>query len=172
MIWRVPPVEHLLQPTLPDERVGLESFLDGQREDLLVTCCGLTGEQLTARSVPPSSLSLLGIARHLAKVERIWFRIRFAGLACDPLYSTQTHPDRDFDGGSADSAETDFATYCAEVDLARASVVGRSLGDTFVNPRTAETHNLRWVYLHMIEEYARHLGHADLLREAIDGVTG
>ena len=107
----------------------------------------------------------------MAANERVWFRIRFAGAAVDDLYWSPEYPDgEDFELASAAAAESDFATYAAEVEEARRVVIGRSLDETFGD----ETHtaDLRWLYTHMIEEYARHNGHADILRERIDGVTG
>jgi hypothetical protein len=139
---------------------------------LLLKCQGLTGEQLVRRAVEPSSLSLLGLVRHMAEVERAWFRRRFAGQAeLGPLFCSEQFPDGDFDLAEPAGAEADFATFTAECELARAAAAGRSLDETFVHPQW-QTIDLRWVYVHMIEEYARHNGHADLLRERIDGVTG
>ncbi len=155
------------------ERAALAGWLDYHRSTLLGKCQGLTGEQLARRAVPPSSLSLLGLVRHMTDVERAWFRIRAAGepgLAF--RYSTDEFPDGDFDFAEPSGAEADLAAYRQECDLARAALAGRSLDDTFFHQRYAATIDLRWVYLHMIEEYARHNGHADLLREQIDGVTG
>jgi hypothetical protein len=108
----------------------------------------------------------------MAEVEREWFRIGFAAQDLPALYSTEAWPTADFDDlGVADPA-ADFATFTAEVRLARAVTVGRALDDTFVHPQRGVEINLRWVYVHMIEEYARHNGHADLLRERLDGMTG
>jgi hypothetical protein len=88
------------------------------------------------------------------------------------MYYTEANPDADFDDLDAASAEADFAAYRAELDAVRQVASDRSLDETFVHPRTGSTLDLRWIYLHMIEEYARHNGHADLLRERIDGRTG
>ena len=150
----------------------LQLFLNWQRATLLYKCQGLTGEQLVTRAVAPSTLSLLGLVRHLAEVERSWFRLRFAGqadLGC--LYCSDEYPDGDFDLADAAGAEWDFGAFTRECELADAAARGRSLDDTFVASRGA-TLDLRWIYLHMIEEYARHNGHADILREQIDGETG
>ena len=94
------------------------------------------------------------------------------GQAISSLYSTEAWPTADFDDLASADPATDFATFAEEVRLARAVTVGRALDDTFVHPQRRVEINLRWVYVHMIEEYARHNGHADLLRERIDGVTG
>jgi uncharacterized damage-inducible protein DinB len=135
-------------------------------------CTGLDAEQLKRRSAAPSTLTLHGLVRHMAEVEREWFRMHFAGQALPSLYSTDAWPNADFDDLASADPATDFATFVEEVRLARAVTVGRALDETFVHPRRGITINLRWVYMHMIEEYARHNGHADLLRERIDGVTG
>jgi hypothetical protein len=136
----------------------------------LLKCAGLTAEQLKLRSVEPSTLSLLGLVRHMAEVERWWFRRRFAGADIGDLYDTNR--DGDFDDVDAADAQADFATFVAEVEAARKAAEGRPLDDTFRHPRRGTEMDLRWVYIHMIEEYARHNGHADLIRERIDGVTG
>ena len=126
--------------------------------------------ELARRAVPPSSLSLLGLLRHVAKVERRWFRERFAGENLDPLYDPALGADADFDDLDPARASTDYARLLDEFRRADAAVAGASLDDTF--PLDGEECSLRFVYLHMIGEYARHNGHADLLRERIDGVTG
>jgi Protein of unknown function (DUF664) len=155
------------------ERAALEGWLEFHRNTLLGKCQGLTGEQLAQRAVPPSSLSLLGLVRHMTDVERAWFRIRAAGEpGLGQRYATDESPDADFDFAEPAGAEADLAAYLEECGLARAAMAGRSLDDTFFHQRYGHTLDLRWVYLHMIEEYARHNGHADLLRERIDGVTG
>jgi uncharacterized damage-inducible protein DinB len=152
------------------ERESLGNWLRWHRSTLLFKCAGLTGEQLCERSVPPSSMSLLGLVRHMAYVERVWFRIRFGRQDLELLFSKEQNRDADFDDADPAGAEEDFATYRAECELADAAARGHSLDETF--EIRGETLDLRWIYLHMIEEYARHNGHADLLRERIDGVTG
>jgi len=154
------------------ERQQLEAWLEYHRKTLLVKCAGLTGEQLATASVPPSNLTLLGLLRHMADVERGWFRIRFEDEALDWLHSSDEQPDADFENVGPATAEQDYATYVREVELARAAVKDRSLDETFFNDRRQAPMDLRWIYLHMIEEYARHNGHADLIRERIDGATG
>ena len=173
MTWTAPHVDRADPANTNPERTALEDWLRYHRETLLFKCQGLTGEQLAERAVAPSSLSLLGLVRHMAEVERSWFRLRFAGQAeLGYLYCSDEAPDGDFDFAEASGAEADFATFTRECELARQAAEGRSLDDTFRHPRRDETIDLRWVYLHMIEEYARHNGHADILREQIDGVTG
>ncbi|GAA2480085.1 DinB family protein [Streptomyces thermolineatus] len=157
-------------PFVADERPMLEDWLEYHRQTLAVKCEGLTLEQLRLRSVSPSSLSLLGLVRHMADVERNWFRRVLGGEDASPLFWNDEHPDGDFD--LVDDAEADeaFATWSAECERAREIAAKHSLDDTGL--RRGEPVSLRWIYIHMIEEYARHNGHADLLRERIDGVTG
>ena len=172
MPWIAPQVSRTEPPEVAGEREALQGWLDYHRATLLFKCQGLTGEQLSIRAVAPSSLSLLGLVRHMAEVERAWFRRRLADQPDMPyLYCSDEYGDGDFDLIDASNAEADFLTFAQECGLADAAAAGRSLDDTFVASR-GWTLNLRWVYLHMIEEYARHNGHADILRERIDGVTG
>jgi uncharacterized damage-inducible protein DinB len=173
MMWTAPEVARTEPPLVADERTALETWLDYHRETLLFKCQGLSGEQLVRRAVAPSSLSLLGLVRHMAEVERAWFRLRFGGQSgLGYLYCSDEFPDGDFDLTQADDAEADFATFARECQLARQTAQGRSLDETFKHGRLGEDFDLRWVYIHMIEEYARHNGHADILREQIDGETG
>ncbi|MDR0359679.1 MAG: DinB family protein [bacterium] len=170
MTWTAPPVTRSPAPRTDDEWTMLTGFLDWQRVTLLSKCTGLTGEQLAERSAPPSALSLLGIVRHLSEVERAWFRRRFRGQDVGPLYGDE--PRRaGFHDADPSQAEADFARFAEEVELARQAIVGASLEDTFTHAERGVL-SLRWVMLHMIEEYARHLGHVDLLRERIDGAVG
>jgi uncharacterized damage-inducible protein DinB len=166
--WTAPEVSRIDEPFTGPERGILDGFLDWYRSTLLWKCAGLTGEQLTLASVPPSNLSLLGIVRHMADVERAWFRIRFRG---EPLPRLYDYEDAAFEQADPARAEADFAAFAEECDLARKAVAEASLDDNFTG---AHGHilSLRWVYTHMIEEYARHSGHADLLRQCIDGATG
>jgi uncharacterized damage-inducible protein DinB len=172
MPWTAPKVDRQEPPTAAGERQALEAWLEYHRQTLLWKCSGLTAEQLRRRAVDPSSLSLLGLVRHMAEVERSWFRRRVAGEDVDFLYCTDADPDGDFDQVDAADAERDFATFLRELELAREATSGRALDDTFVHPHLNVEMDLRWVYVHMIEEYARHNGHADLLRERLDGTTG
>jgi hypothetical protein len=170
MTWTAPPVSRADEPFAAEERTMLEGFLDYQRSSLLLKCTGLTGEQLASRAAEPSTISLLGLVRHIADVERTWFRSRFAGQQLPSLYSTPEAPDGAFDLAVAPSAEQDWATLIEEQQAARAAVAGLALDDTFTHPRFG-TMALRWAFNHMIAEYAQHNGHADLLREQIDGTT-
>jgi uncharacterized damage-inducible protein DinB len=166
--WTAPEVQRPEGPLTGPERPMLQGFLDWQRATLLYKCAGLTGEQLVERTVPPSTLSLLGLVRHMTRVERIWFRQRFADEPVDNPFGEDK--DADFERGDPARAAADYARLTEEFKLADAAVANASLDDTFVH--NDETMSLRMIYLHMIEEYARHLGHADLLRELTDGATG
>jgi uncharacterized damage-inducible protein DinB len=172
MTWTAPDVPRTEPPMVAGERQSLESWLDFHRATLVHKCQGLTAEQLTRRAAAPSSLSLLGLVRHMAEVERWWFRRLFGGQEIGDLFITDEYPDGEFDLAESSGAEADFATFAAECELARKTAAGRSLDETFPHPRRGTPIDLRWVYTHMIEEYARHNGHADILREQIDGVTG
>jgi hypothetical protein len=165
--WPAP--ERQKTPRVTDERTSLETWLDYHRATLLIKCAGLTPGQLATRSCPPSPLSLLGLVRHMAGVES-WFHV-FDGGPEERPYSTKDRPDADFEDADPARADQDLATYQACVERSRAAAAGRSLDDLIPDPSPRPT-SLRWVYQHMIEEYARHNGHADLLRERIDGARG
>ena len=155
------------------ERPMLEGWLDYHRATLLSKCEGLTDAQLREASVPPSAFPLLGLVRHLAENERGWFREVLAGEELAPLYGTEEDPDKEWHLTGADSWEEARTTWLAEIEAARANVARYSLDDVSVGVgRKGEPFTLRWIYTHMIEEYARHNGHADLVRERIDGATG
>jgi uncharacterized damage-inducible protein DinB len=172
MSWTAPQVPRQNTPYVAGERQMLEAWLDFHRQTLLRKCSGLTAAQLRQRAAPPSSLSLLGLVRHMAEVERGWFRRRIAGEDVAFLFSSETDPDGEFDHVDAADAARDLETYQREIELARAAVAGRDLDETFFHTRRNAQMSVRWVYVHMVEEYARHNGHADLLRERIDGATG
>jgi uncharacterized damage-inducible protein DinB len=165
-----PPETRLDPPYEGDERATLDAFLDYHRETLLWKCDGLDDEQLKRHAVPSSNLTLLGLIRHMAEVERGWFA-NFTGTDKTWLFCTEDDPDGDFDNVATADVEHDLAVYRTELDTYRAALAEVSLDTTFVSRRDRRI-SLRWVYTHMIEEYARHNGHADLLREAIDGTTG
>jgi len=169
--WTAPEAHRVPEPRTGDERAMLEGWLDLHRQTLLVKCAGLTAGQLKQRAVEPSTLSLLGLLRHMAEVERGWFRGHATGQQLPPIYCSDTNEDGDFDDVDDADAEADYAVHLAEVAAARAAMAGVSLEHEFATERRPAI-SVRWVYLHMIEEYARHNGHADLLRERIDGTTG
>jgi uncharacterized damage-inducible protein DinB len=172
MPWTAPEIKRQAPPYAAGERQMLEAWLDFHRDTLLFKCSGLTAEQLRQRNAPPSTLSLLGLVRHMAEVERGWFRRRIGGEDVGYLYSSEADPDGEFDHVDEADAERDLATYRQEIELARQAVAGRGLDETFYHSHRKTDIEVRWVYVHMIEEYARHNGHADLLRERIDGATG
>ena len=151
----------------------LNVWLDFHRATLAGKCSGLTDEQLRVRAVPPSTLSLLGLLRHLTEVERYWFQKVFAGSDLAPLYWTDANEDGDFDDvddADVSSAVARFSEACQTSRVITAEAA--SLDATGVKQRDSQDVSLRWILVHMIEEYARHNGHADLLRERIDGVVG
>jgi uncharacterized damage-inducible protein DinB len=171
MIWTAPmPAPIADGPLVGPDRPILEGFLAWQRRTLLNICAGLTAEQLVERPSPPSNLSLLGLVRHMAKVERTWFRQRAAGEPVGWMYDPDKGKDADFDDLQPVLAEGDFERFAQECRLADQAAAKLSFDDTFTH--RGETYSLRLVYVHMITEYARHNGHADLLRERIDGTTG
>ncbi|MGH3714937.1 MAG: DinB family protein [Micromonosporaceae bacterium] len=169
--WTAPEVERAESPRAAGEREMLEGWLEFHRQTLLLKCTGLTAEQLRLRSTEPSTLSLLGLVRHMAEVERWWFRSAWLEEKLPEIYCTDDNRDGDFDDVDTADAEADFATFQTELELARKAAEQHSLDDTFTSRRGTQL-NLRWVYVHMIEEYARHNGHADLIRERIDGTAG
>jgi hypothetical protein len=171
LVWTAPIVDRQENVPAGTERESLERYLDWHRETLLWKCGGLTGGQLASRPLASTQLTLLGLIRHMALVERWWWRIRFLGEeSLEHIFTTEEDPDGDFHDGTAESAEGDYAIFLEEVELARQAAAGRGLDEMFEGRK--HTLTVRCLYLHMIEEYARHLGHADLLREAIDGATG
>ena len=157
-------------PLQGDERETLEAFLDFHRDTLLWKIDGLTADELKRHSVTPSNLTLLGLVRHMAEVERGWFAA-MCGLDESWIYCTEDDLDGDFDNVAAADAAADLALYQAEVAKYRAAARRLPL-DAVKHGRRGRQFSLRWILVHMIEEYARHNGHADLLREAIDGATG
>jgi Protein of unknown function (DUF664) len=158
-------------PAVGDEREILSSFLDWHRATFELKCGGVPPERLSERAVPPSALSLHGLARHLAGVERWWFRIQFAGEKVPMLFYSDDDPEQDFDDLGGDPGEA-LELWRAECRRSREIVAAASLDDTGTKLRTGEPFSLRWLLVHMIAEYARHNGHADLLRERTDGATG
>ncbi|MGW2780330.1 DinB family protein [Streptomyces populi] len=160
-------------PTTGDERHMLIDVLRAQRSTLRLKCSGL-GPELSLRSVEPSALSLLGLVRHLADVERRWFRQVLAGQDAPPLFSSTTDPDGDFDGATDDPQVVAAAweAWRTEVAFAEQFVTKAPGLDIEGEDSWRGTVSLRWVLIHMVEEYARHNGHADLLRERIDGAIG
>jgi hypothetical protein len=168
--WTAPTPDPVDGPLAGDDRPILEGYLAWQRTTLLNICAGLTGEQLAARPLASSNLSLLGLIRHLAKVERIWFRQRAAGEPIEAMYNAARGKDTDFNDLDPAEAEADFTRLHDEWRLADEAVAGMAFDDRF--DVDGEPFSLRMTYVHLIGEYSRHNGHADLLRESIDGATG
>ena len=163
-------------PTMGSELATLTGFLGWHRATLELKCSGLDAEAMARRSVEPSSLSLLGLVRHLADVERSWFRRLLAGQAAPPLFYSPEDPDGDFDGARPEPALVAEAwqAWREEVTFAEHFVAAAPSLD-MVGEREDKSPgpiSLRWVLTHMIEEYCPHNGHADLLRERIDGAVG
>jgi uncharacterized damage-inducible protein DinB len=154
------------------EREMLESWLEFHRATLLLKAEGVDDETRKARPVASSKLSLHGLVRHMAEVERSWFR-RVLQREPDTPYIWFEPEVEDSDLVPLDSAdwEADLAAWQSECQASREAALGRSLDDTGVT-RRGEPCSLRWIYVHMIEEYARHNGHADLIRELVDGAVG
>ncbi|MFA3835397.1 DinB family protein [Streptomyces aureus] len=165
--------ERPMPPLNADERITLESWLDFHRTTLAMKCEGVDDAQAAVAPVPPSGFTLTGLVQHMAEVERNWFRRVFAGEQAPPIYDSQADPSAP-DGGFALAEGATLgdalATWHTEMTRARELCADRALTDTGCFMEQAVS--LRWIYVHMIEEYARHNGHADLLRERIDGTTG
>lgn len=158
-------------PRTGSEREILTAALDWQRETFALKCAGMPAERLSEKGVPPSGLSLHGLLRHLAGAERWWFRMQFAGEDVPHLYYSDEDPDQDFETLDGDPAEA-FAVWRAECERSRAVVAAAGLDETGTQLSSGEPIALRRILVHMLVEYARHNGHADLLRERIDGATG
>ncbi|WP_030264992.1 DinB family protein [Streptomyces sp. NRRL B-24484] len=160
-------------PATGDERPLLTAVLAAQRHTLEMKCGGLSAE-LAVRSAEPSTLSLLGLVRHLAEVERRWFRRVLAGQDAPPLFVSEADPDGDFDGATADPGivRDAWRAWRDEVAFAERFAAEAPHLDVEGLDDWRGPVSLRWVLVHMIEEYARHNGHADLLRERIDGAVG
>jgi hypothetical protein len=166
-------IERAMPPMNADERTMLESWLEFHRATLLMKCEGLDDEQASFASVPPSPLTVTGLVQHLAEVERNWFRRVFAGEDAAPIYGGEYDPlghDGGFDLVSGASLQDALETWRAEVVAGRKICAAAALTDTA--EFLGQDLSLRWIYVHMIGEYARHNGHADLVRERLDGATG
>ena len=171
--WTAPPVDRSSPGLTLGEREALDALLDYQRDTLLLKCAGLAASQLKERAVPPSRLSLLGLVRHMTEVERWWLRIHAANTDLPFPYDPES-TGLDFEALDKADAAANIDAYRQEIEEARAAMAGRHLDDVVPShgDHPERVRNIRWLYLHMIEEYARHNGHADLIRERIDGVTG
>ncbi|MBE1611457.1 DinB family protein [Actinopolymorpha pittospori] len=164
---RIPP------PIIGDEREMLRGFLDYHRATLAMKCDGLSDEQLREKSMPPSTLSLLGLVRHMAEVERTWFRRAINGERDLPLVWSNEGDFQVAYDASASSRSEAFDAWQAEVEHSRRiEREAESLDVIGHQPRWGEDVSLRMVMVHVLLEYARHNGHADFLREGVDGTVG
>ena len=164
--------ERVSPPAIAGEREMLRAFLDYHRATLAMKCDDLSDEDLRRQSMPPSTLSLLGLIRHMAEVERNWFRRVVNGEDIPLVWSDSGDFQAAYDATGATRSEA-FAAWHTEVDHSRGiEQAAESLDLTVHVPRWGEQVSLRLIMQHMIHEYARHSGHADLLREAIDGTVG
>lgn len=157
-----------------DESTTLKAFLAHQRDFLFRKASGLTDAQVRVAACPPSDLTLLGLVRHAGEVERYWAKNQFAGLEIESLYCGNAHPDGDTDGDfhpPSDATMGDALAVWRE-EIADADAIYREANLDGIERSERGIYSLRWILVHLIEEYARHLGHADLIREAIDGETG
>lgn len=174
MTWIAPEVERPGGSLVAPEQELLAGYLNFYRTTLLHKCAGLTAEQLATRPSPPSNLSLLGLIRHARKVERIWFRIHFASASgtspAEPVFDPALGKDADFELIDPARAQSEYEALIAEWTWSDKAVEGHSLDDRFTFK--GEVSSLRMIYIHLIGEHARHCGHADLLRQQLDGTTG
>ncbi|ULE35528.1 DinB family protein [Mycobacterium sp. IDR2000157661] len=160
-------------PLNADEGTTLSAWLDFYRATLAFKCDGLSDADVRTASVPPSNLTLLGLVQHMAEVERNWFRRVLAGESAPPIYDPTADPaghDGGFDVSEHSTLVDAQRIWRDEIKRGRANCATRGLDDT--SPFMGGEVSLRWIYLHMIAEYARHCGQADLIRERIDGATG
>jgi uncharacterized damage-inducible protein DinB len=171
--WTAPKIDRAEPDRIADERRALDQWVDFHRLTLQQKCAGLTAEQLKLRAVPPSALSLLGLVRHMTEVERWWFRMHAAGEDLSFPYDPDLNG-ADFNDLDGADAEENLEAFRAEIEACRAAVADKGLDDVVPSrgDHPERSRDIRWIYLHMIEEYARHNGHADLLRECIDGAVG
>jgi uncharacterized damage-inducible protein DinB len=157
-------------PYILGERAMLEAWLEFHRTTLLLKCEGLDDVSRKARPIPSSLLSLHGLLRHMAEVERSWFQRTLLIDDCGWIWLDPNIDDSELVPLDDADWESDVATWQAQCDASRAAAAAHALDDTGL--RHGEPCSLRWIYVHMIEEYARHNGHADLLRELVDGAVG
>jgi hypothetical protein len=174
-MWARPEDDRRSQDSPDGELATIRAYLSNYRLTLGMKCDGLTPEQLATRSVPPSTLSLLGLIRHMAGVEHHWFHRTLQGHLDDPrLYRSGPERDVDFDEAVGEPAVVDeaFTGWKGQIAAADAWLDGDIDLAAMVPTDYGEDVSIRDILIHMVEEYARHCGHADLLRECIDGRTG
>jgi uncharacterized damage-inducible protein DinB len=174
-MWAPPGDDPRVAASPVGELATIREYLSNYRLTLGMKCQDLSPAQLATRSVPPSTMSLLGLVRHMARVEHNWFHRTLRGHADTPrLYWSPEEPDLDFDGAAGDPAvvEDAFAAWKAQIAAADEWLDGLTDLDAVARTPRGEEASVRDILIHMIEEYARHCGHADLLRECVDGRTG
>lgn len=169
LVWPVPRGTAI--PRHADELSMLKAYLDYYRETFELKCAGVDPARLSDRSAPPSTMSLHGLARHLAGVERFWFATNFAGSDLPMLYYSDDDPDQDFESLDGDPLAA-LEVWRAECERSRTIVAQAEDLDQIGVVERGGSYSLRWLMLRMIAEYAQHAGHADLLREGIDGAVG
>ncbi len=149
----------------------LPAWLDYQRATLLWKCAGVGPSDMVRQGVPPSTLTLLGLVRHMTLVEWSWFEKVFVGRTVAAPIDCDVDRDADFNDVDPARVEADLAAFATQCDISRGVVSSaESLDQIAANAR--DEISLRWILIHMVEEYARHNGHADFLRELIDGAVG
>ncbi|MFT4164845.1 MAG: DUF664 domain-containing protein [Microlunatus sp.] len=164
MNWVAPEPTAVDEPFVGSERALSDGFLEAQRYQFLRRCAGLDGAALTSKSVPPSELSLLGLMQHLTDVERHWVRNRYGGASLSMAYSDPFHH------LDPTAAETVHQVLQQEWESSRVVMAQLDTETVYGHPQYGPM-STRWLYGHLIREYAGHIGHADLLRQAIDGRT-
>ncbi|SER03257.1 DUF664 domain-containing protein [Actinokineospora terrae] len=169
-MWRTPDIDRTPFPAGGDERALLLAWLDHKRETFLFKISGLTEQQLKTANAEPSTLTLHGLLRHMADNER-WIRRLFTGGPDDDCFFTDDNPDAAFTDLSGADPEADYGVLLAEMDHVRAALPTRDLDEAVVD-EDGDKMTLRVAVLHVLEEYSRHTGHADLIRQRLDGAVG
>jgi len=170
-------IERTEPPAQADEKEMLIAFLDYYRDSLILKSEGLTDEQARTCAVPPSDLNITGLIRHMAEVERHWFQRWFIENGAEPIFYSDEDGDGDIHTGPNDTLADAIEAWEKEVQRAREITAEAHPDDVAKRVATDPSRagfqpSMRWILIHMIEEYARHCGHADLVRECIDGVKG
>ena len=164
--------ERVRPPLVADEKTMLLAWLDYHRETLGQKVSGVDPTRMAEATAPPSALTLLGLVRHMADNERYWFREVVAGEQVEQYWAVGEDGDEDLLGAHPDGLDADMAEWRRAVAEARVVMEGRSMDDLCATESPAGPGSVRWVVVHMLEEYARHNGHADLLRERLGSVVG
>ena len=155
-----------------DERAVATSLLEFHRETLFAKCEGISEEQLKKRAIPPSAMSLLGLLRHMIQVEMLWTQECLEGRNPEYPFKNPEVPDSEFEALDSMPVEEVFFRYLAAVEISRTSLASYDFDELKFARIFHREVSVRFIHIHLLEEYARHCGHADLLREAVDGRTG